>query len=118
VTVSVEVVEAVDDELVEAFGLLVPQLSTSPAPDAEWLKKLVGTPGVYLLAARVDGRVVGTLTLVTFRTPTQLRALIEDVVVDGAARGHGAGTALLREAARLAGAAGATSVDLTSRPTG
>ncbi|WP_217546528.1 N-acetyltransferase [Streptomyces sp. GbtcB6] len=41
---------------------------------------------------------------------------IEDVVVDEAARGHGVGGALAEEALRLAEAAGARTVDLTSRP--
>ena len=115
-TVSVEAVGAVDASLVDAVAGLVPQLSTAPPPDEEALRRLVDTPGVSLLVARADGRIVGMLTLVTFPTPTRLRAIIEDVVVDGAARGQGAGAALLREAARLAGAAGALDVDLTSRP--
>jgi ribosomal protein S18 acetylase RimI-like enzyme len=45
-----------------------------------------------------------------------VRAWIEDVVVDGAARGRGVGEALNEEAIRRAAAAGARSVDLTSRP--
>ena len=51
-----------------------------------------------------------------FRLPTGVRAWIEDVVVDEAARGHGVG-AVLNEAA-IAGAAdrGARTLDLTSRP--
>jgi ribosomal protein S18 acetylase RimI-like enzyme len=53
---------------------------------------------------------------VTFPIPTGLRASIEDVVVDEAARGRSVGAALTREAARLARAAGVRTVDLTSRP--
>jgi ribosomal protein S18 acetylase RimI-like enzyme len=60
--------------------------------------------------------VIGTLTLALFRIPTGVRAWIEDVVVDEAARGRGAGEALTREALRLAEEAGARTVDLTSRP--
>ena len=56
------------------------------------------------------------MTLVMFPIPTGLRAWIEDVVVDGAARGRGVGAALTREAVRLARADGARTVDLTSRP--
>src|SRR5262249_49228227 len=41
---------------------------------------------------------------------------IEDVVVDEAARGRGVGAALTTEAIGLARAAGARTVDLTSRP--
>ena len=51
-----------------------------------------------------------------FRIPTGRRAWIEDVVVDSAQRGKGVGEALTREALRVAQAAGATTVDLTSRP--
>ncbi|MCS5685302.1 MAG: GNAT family N-acetyltransferase, partial [Acidimicrobiales bacterium] len=51
-----------------------------------------------------------------FRIPTGLRAWIEDVVVDEAARGRGIGDALNRAAIERARAAGARTVDLTSRP--
>jgi ribosomal protein S18 acetylase RimI-like enzyme len=116
VTAAVEVVREATDEIVAALRDLVPQLSSAPPPTREWLGTLVATPGVQLLAARVGGRVVGTLTLVTFPTPTRRRAIIEDVVVDSAARGHGVGSALLREAERLAREAGVPWIDLTSRP--
>lgn len=115
--VNIEVVRSVTDELVQAFGRLLPQLSSSAeALDAEALHGLVDWPGNHLLVARVDTEIMGTLTLVTFPIPTGLRAWIEDVVVDEAARGRGVGAALTREAVRLAGAAGARTVDLTSRP--
>lgn len=117
-SVHIEVVRSVTDELVGAFGRLLPQLSSSaPALDAAALQRLVEWPGNYVLAARVDGQIVGTLTLVTFPIPTGLRAWIEDVVVDEAARGHGVGAALVEVAIRLAREAGARTVDLTSRPT-
>jgi ribosomal protein S18 acetylase RimI-like enzyme len=115
--VTIEVVRSASDELVEAFGRLLPQLSRSAeALDAEKLQALVNWPGSHLLVARVDGRIMGTLTLVTFPIPTGLRAWIEDVVVDELARGHGVGAALTQEAVRLAGDAGARTIDLTSRP--
>ncbi|BCJ68706.1 GNAT family N-acetyltransferase [Polymorphospora rubra] len=116
-SVEIEVVREVTDEIVEAFGRLLPQLSKSAgALDAEALRTLAGWPGNRLLVARVDGEIMGTLTLVTFPIPTGLRAWIEDVVVDGAARGRGVGAALTGAAVRLARADGARTVDLTSRP--
>ena len=116
-SVEVEVVREVTDELVEAFGRLLPQLSgNARALDADDLRTLVGWRGNRLLVARVGGQIVGTLTLVTFPIPTGLRAWIEDVVVDGTARGHGVGAALTQEAVRLARGDGARTVDLTSRP--
>jgi ribosomal protein S18 acetylase RimI-like enzyme len=116
-SVAIEVVQDVTEELVTAFGRLLPQLSrTAPALDEEALRALIGWPGNRLLIARVDGVIAGTLTLVTFPIPTGLRAWIEDVVVDSAARGYGVGAALTQAAVTLARSDGARTVDLTSRP--
>ena len=115
--VEVEVVRAGSDELVRAFGRLLPQLSRSAvALDAAAIEALVAWPGNTLLVARVDGEIVGSLTLVIFPIPTGTRAWIEDVVVDEEARGRGVGATLTMEAVRLARANGARTVDLTSRP--
>lgn len=120
---SVEVADEVTPELVDAFARLVPQLSTSsPPPGKEELAELVGAAGTSVLVARLAsdgetrGDIVGTLTLVVFRIPTGIRAWIEDVVVDDAARGRGAGEALTMHAVDIAREAGAKTVDLTSRP--
>ena len=115
----VEVAEAtaVDDELVDAFERLIPQLSRSnPPPSREQLEEMVASPASVVLMARLDGTIVGSLTLALFRIPTALRAWIEDVVTDEAARGHGVGTALTLAAIERAREAGAKTVDLTSRP--
>ncbi|MDX3095058.1 GNAT family N-acetyltransferase [Streptomyces sp. ME01-24h] len=116
-SLEVAVVREADDEMVEAFTRLLPQLSAGAAPpDRASLSRLLAAEANTVLVARVDGRVVGTLTLTIFPLPTGLRAWIEDVVVDEAARGYGVGAALTEEAVRLADAAGARTVDLTSRP--
>jgi ribosomal protein S18 acetylase RimI-like enzyme len=117
--VTVSEATEVDDELVRAFERLIPQLSSSnPPPSAEQLRAIVDSPATQLLVARDDetGEVVGSLTLVLFPIPTSMRAWIEDVVVDEAARGRGVGEALNQFALDRARAAGATTVDLTSRP--
>jgi len=115
--VSVEVVHTVTDELVDAFARLIPQLSTSSIPpDRAALDRIISSPAATVLIARSEGRIVGTLTLVMFPIPTGIRAWIEDVVVDEAAGRKGIGTALSLEALRLAGEAGARTVDLTTRP--
>jgi len=117
VTVAVEVLDEVTDEVVGAFGRLMPQLSRSAKPlDPAALAALASSPAVTVLLARADGQIVGSLTLAMFRTPAGLRGWIEDVVVDESARGRGTGGALLDEALRLARAAGARTVDLTTRP--
>jgi len=116
--VSVDETHAVDDELVDAFQRLIPQLSRSnPSPTREELDEIVRSAASHLLVARDgDGRIVGSLTLVLFRIPTAVRAWIEDVVVDETARGQGVGEAMNRYALDLARKAGARTVDLTSRP--
>ena len=113
----VEQLSEVTDEVVEAFGRLIPQLSRSARPmDRAAIERIAGSPGSTVLIARTDGAIAGTLTLVMFIIPTGLRAIIEDVVTDDAARGKGVATALTNEAIRIARDAGARTIDLTSRP--
>ena len=115
--VDVEVLSEVTSEVVEAFGRLIPQLSSSAKPlDAAALSAIVAAPASTVLIARVDGDIVGTLTLVTFPIPTGVRAWIEDVVTDEAVRGKGVATALLEEAIKIAKKASARTIDLSSRP--
>jgi ribosomal protein S18 acetylase RimI-like enzyme len=117
VNVDIEVLQEVTDDVVEAFGRLLPQLSRSARPlDAAALTAIVAAPASTLLLARTQGQIVGTLTLAVFPTPTGIRAWIEDVVVDEAARGQRVGESLTREALSLARQAGARTVDLTTRP--
>lgn len=114
---TVEIARSADDELVAAFSVLVPQLSSSnPPPTRAELDEIVGADSTVLFVARVDGRIAGALTLAVFRIPTGLRAWIEDVVVDSGARGHGVGEALNLAALEEARRRGAVTVDLTSRP--
>ena len=83
--VTIEVCRAVSDELSEAMTRLVPQLSSSATvPSTEELREIVTAEGTYVLVARDGDRIVGTLTLVTFRIPTGVRAWIEDVAVRSA----------------------------------
>ena len=116
-SVVVERASEVTPELISAFEVLIPQLSSSnPPPSASELQEIVSSEASVLFIARVDGKIAGSLTLATFRIPTGLRAWIEDVVVDSSARGHGVGEALNRAAIEEARARGAVTVDLTSRP--
>ena len=116
-SVTIETANEASDELVQAFADLIPQLSqSSPPPDAAQIALLVADPGSVVFVARLEGTIVGTLTLVLYLIPTGLKAWIEDVVVDGSARGHGVGDALNRAALSEARARGAKAVSLTSRP--
>ncbi|MCD9624745.1 GNAT family N-acetyltransferase [Rhabdothermincola salaria] len=119
---QIEIIEAteVTDDLVEAFQRLVPQLSSSnPPPSGAELQAIVSSEASVLLLAvdrEAGDRILGSLTLAWFRIPTGVRAWIEDVVVDGEARGQGVGEHLNRHALDVARARGARTVDLTSRP--
>jgi ribosomal protein S18 acetylase RimI-like enzyme len=117
--IEVSVATEATDELARAFARLIPQLSdTAVPPDRNALADIIAAPSNTLLLARDranGGEIVGTLTLVTFRIPTAVRAWIEDVVVDSGARGRGAGEALTEEAIRIARSRGARTIDLTSR---
>jgi ribosomal protein S18 acetylase RimI-like enzyme len=116
-SVVVEQATIANAELIEAFQRLIPQLSSSnPPPTHDELAEIISAPSTVLFIARLDEHIVGTLTLATFRIPTGVRAWIEDVVVDTAARGHGVGEALNQAAILEAHHRGAVTVDLTSRP--
>ena len=114
---QVEIANIVDNDLVDAFQRLIPQLSRSnPAPSKQQLELIVASDTSHLLLAKLDGAIVGSLTLVVFNIPTGIRAFIEDVVVDGDVRGNGVGEALNLFAIEEARKRGAVTVDLTSRP--
>lgn len=115
----VELVTAPSPEVSEAINDLLPQLSASAsALNEEQINAFIAQEGVFLFVFRNDdsGEITGMLSLATFTIPTGLRAWIEDVVVSEAARGQGAGKALIDAAVAHSEKIGAKSVDLTSRP--
>ncbi|MGH9224073.1 MAG: GNAT family N-acetyltransferase [Acidimicrobiales bacterium] len=115
--VQVEEATEAPPEVVEAVQRLVRQVSSNaPLPTADEVAAIAASPASILLIARDGPHILGMLTLVLFRIPTGVRALIEDVVTDESARRRGVGTALTQEALRRAVEAGARTVDLTSRP--
>ena len=105
-------------ELHNALVRLVPQLSASnPPPSLEQLDTLCRSEASHLFVARDGTEILGVLTLAVFAIPTGIRAWIEDVIVDEAARGKGVGRKLNETAIEHAFSLGAITVDLTSRPT-
>jgi ribosomal protein S18 acetylase RimI-like enzyme len=114
----IEEASEVTAELVDAVARLLPLLSSSAPPSTGALEEMVTSPATTLFIAR-DGRsgpIVGTLTLALFRIPSGTRAWIEDVIVSDTVQGRGCGEVLTRAALEAAAAAGARTVDLTSRP--
>jgi ribosomal protein S18 acetylase RimI-like enzyme len=114
---NIEIATEVTAELTAALATLIPQLSSSADPITDdVLRGVLADPAITMFVARYENKIVGSLTLAVFAIPTGIRAWIEDVVVDESARGLGAGEALTLVALDAAKAKGATSVDLTSRP--
>ena len=95
-------------------ALVPPPYGRWPRPQVR--RRLIADPATTLFVAHDDDVLVGMLTLAVFLVPTGLRAWIEDVVVDDAARGAGVASALVEAALAQATAQGARTVDLTSRP--
>ena len=112
----IEQVTEATPELVDTIERLLPQLSEARTPPTlEELRQTVADE-TLLLARDDDGRILGTLTLVTYRVASGPKARIEDVIVDGDARGQGVGEALVREALRRATELDVRYVELTSMP--
>jgi ribosomal protein S18 acetylase RimI-like enzyme len=115
--VVISAMETITPEFLEALHRMIPQLAPgSPLPSREQLDAVIGCSTNTLLAARVNDRTVGTLTLSMLITPTGTTGWIADVVVDNDVRGKGIGEKLVRDAISRAAELGARYVDLSSRP--
>lgn len=115
--VEITIATEATPELHAAMERLVPQLSKSnPPPSMEALNTLCRSEASTMFIATDETGILGTLTLAMFRIPTGIRAWIEDVIVDDAARGKGVGRLLNEAAIAHAFDEGAITVDLTSRP--
>ncbi len=136
---KIRVLETADDVssypsggLAEKLAGLLPQVSSSfSGISDEELAGVVGSGslnsgGSLIFLAEVESsetaageenpKIVGSLTLVFYATPTGKKSRIEDVVVDEKYRGMGIGLELSKSAIQKAGELGASTVDLTSRP--
>jgi len=115
VSVRIKAVSEATPELQSAWAALLPQLNSSlPIPGLDHLKAMVADPAVTLLVARDGSEIVGTAAVVVYVTPIWIKARIEDVVVDQAARGRGVGEALVKGCIEVARNRGAAFVELQS----
>ena len=107
--VIVQCLDVSSPSIVQGLGALLSQLSKSATRlDMDSLEEILRQPGVDLfVASSGDGRAVGMLTLVRVAIPTGKKAVVEDVVVDAAARGGGVGIKLMEAAIAIARGFGA-----------
>jgi ribosomal protein S18 acetylase RimI-like enzyme len=116
--IIIERVEKVTPELLDAFEVLIPQLTQAPLPNIQELTDLLASPSI-LIVARVGGKngsISGMGTLGVFRTPSGLHAHIEDVIVDQKMRARGVGEALVTHLLQLAREMGLKGISLTCNP--
>src|SRR5712692_733815 len=107
-TVRVEAATGATSELQSALARLLPQLySQLPVPTADRVQAIVADPAVTLLLAKEGDAIVGTATVVVYPTPFWIKARLDDVVVDEAARGKGVGEALVDACLKVARTRGA-----------
>jgi len=112
---TVEQVHEATSEVQEALARLLPQLNPNlPPPDVERLQHLLADPDVTLLIARDGHEIVGTTTVVVYTTPFWIKARLDEVVVDEAARGKGVGAALVTACVGIAREKGAQVAELQS----
>ena len=113
--VRVETVTEASLEVHAALAHLLPQLNSQlPVPTMERVRALVVDPAVTLLLARDGEEIVGTTTVIVYTTPFWIKARLDEVVVDEAARGKGVGEALVKAALDVAREKGAQVAELQS----
>ncbi len=114
---ELSVLKTVNDEVLDALGMLIPQLSPNcRLPAKEDLESIINSKNSEIIIAAEDEKILGSLTLVFVKTPTGKKVWIEDVVVDSTARGKGIGERLVKFAVARASQSGADKIDLTSIP--
>jgi ribosomal protein S18 acetylase RimI-like enzyme len=102
----------------EAVSRLLPQLSeNADILTRQHFKDILASEGVHLFFAKPDKKhIVGMLTIATYKTPTGIKAWIEDVIVDESYRGKGIGRDLMLFAVDYSRSLGAKYIYLTSKP--
>ncbi|TWO32274.1 GNAT family N-acetyltransferase [Seonamhaeicola sediminis] len=114
---TITALESINDDVLNAFKNLIPQLSSSSSlPSKKDLETIINSNNTKLFVAEEGNNIIGTLTLVFNKIPTGEKAWIEDVVVSESARGKGVGKRLTQFALDYALEKGISKIDLTSSP--
>ncbi len=117
-SVTVQVITELSEELLAASILLMPQLSSSrPKPTRKSIEQFLVSDANSLLVAQVEGAIAGMTTVVVVPAiDGKRKATIEDVVVNADFRGQGVGDALVEASIVEAKAKGAHQLQLQSNP--
>ena len=111
-----EITEFSEKTLAE-LNKLIPQLTTSRKEiSEELLRRIINAEDVHLFVAEDEKVIRGMLTLVFYPIPTDLRVVIEDVIIDATARRKGIGQLLVKKAIEMAKEKGASIVNLSCSP--
>ena len=114
-SLRIEAVTEATPEIHAALARLLPQLNPKLVPpDMQRLRRLVADPDVTMLVALDGDEIVGTTTVIVYTTPFWIKARLDEVVVDAAARGKGVGEALVKEALDVGRRRGAEVAELQS----
>ena len=104
--VTIERITIISDEVIAAAQLLTPQLESTNQVNVtpDYLERIISNPDNFWLMARrdIDAKIIGMASLVIMAMPTNIRASLENVVVDRDSRRTGAGTALCSAAKIIA----------------
>lgn len=101
----------------EVINALCKQLSSSSGNISEnYLRQIIESENSHLFLAIENEDVLGMLTVGVYKTPTGIKAWIEDVVVDNKARGKGLGRKIIQHAIDFTKSIGASTLMLTSNP--
>ena len=92
------------------------QLSSESTFDVESLRRSLLHDTTTIFAMRNRGKIIASVSVVCFATPTGNHCRIEDVIVDEKHRGKGIGRKLMEQTIEALRAMNVKRVDLTSRP--
>ena len=111
----VEPVRELTPEIEDALARLLPQLNaTLTVPDRKRVERILADSAVTLLVAREGDHIVGTATVIVYTTPFWIKARLDEVVVDQAARGKGVGETLMNACLAVGRERGAQVAELQS----